>query len=819
MAPFRINHPAAYTTIKGQVRDKTTLKPISGVAVKIYREGRLVLSTTTDNVGNYYIKKKSLWGSQDIKFSKSGYNTGKVRRSLKYGKTYNVNFYLASRIPVKPNVSPRVGVTVPLSGVFSINQPVSFTANYTDSDGYGDIKEASCLINTTSTVGGGVYLKYDQSARKVYLRNDTGTTWVGGYVPGTDNIIETSRLKLNCAQTSVSGIGNELIINWNVTFKNEFSGTKNVYLSVKDQKGLSTGWVKGGSYTITNSPPANGEVSPQTSTYSSDQSGYFTTTYLDDNGYKNLRYCYFTIGEKTDDIRGFIGKYDANRNKLYLKDVNRNQWDGGYEPGLNTIIENRYMKLDCSKTTVIGEGNTLTIRWHITFNLPCVGKKNLYLSVGDDYNSTADWEQKGTCEVLLNMGEWIGPDGGEVKSPDGKVILEIPAGALDFYQRITISTVDKEVLAGLISQDNDIDGDILRAVECKPYDLEFNEGHFPTLTYIFDEVQNSGTEVVLGLYDSSRNEFDFSDEISAVVGANENDRVSFAIEHFSTYAAIKTMVPTGAPIGGGVQIPLPDMFTGAFSHSVSIAIPPGRKGMQPNVSLTYRSSNGNSWVGVGLSLNPGHIIRSTRLGPPTYNDTQDTFYFVSEAGTTELVHLVDNLYQAKIESSFTKFFKEADDSWKIVSKDGSQLEFGKTDNSREKVSDEKIYSWYLTKAIDTNQNYIEYQYTKDEGKCYLREILYTGHPRTLPKNTVKFFLEDREDISSSYISTSKIATTKRLKEILVKCDGEIVWTYKLEYTNSPDTDRSLLECVRQYAGDAADNKQLPVQGFEYQSAE
>lgn len=349
-------------------------------------------------------------------------------------------------------------------------------------------------------------------------------------------------------------------------------------------------------------------------------------------------------------------------------------------------------------------------------------------------------------------------------------------------------------------------------VECKPYGLVFAKP--VEIIYTLSQAEVPGTAVELGLYDSSQATI-ISTGQSSVIPA-DGYTLNFNLMHFSTYAALKNLTPQSSPIGAGVQVPLPDMFTGAFSHAIPLTVVPGRKGLQPNLALVYRSGNPNSWVGTGFSLNPGYIVRSTRLGPPRYNDTADTFYLVTDAGTTELVWLVDNLYQAKIESAFTKFYKENDDSWKAISKDGSVLRFGQGQNAKE-VSSEGTFSWFLTKGIDTNGNYIEYTYVKDDGKSYLSSISYAGNEQGIaPTNLVEFILESREDSSSSYISTSRIAVNKRLKEIEVKLNGELVWRYEIEYGYSQDTNRSLISSVTQYA---ADGKSIPAQQFSYQHAQ
>jgi len=60
--------------------------------------------------------------------------------------------------------------------------------------------------------------------------------------------------------------------------------------------------------------------------------------------------------------------------------------------------------------------------------------------------------------------------------------------------------------------------------------------------------------------------------------------------------------------------PLPDLFTGTMSYKIPIKLPPGRKGITPGLSITYKSTNGNGWLGVGWELTVGSIERNTRFG-------------------------------------------------------------------------------------------------------------------------------------------------------------------------------------------------------------
>ncbi|RYD24652.1 MAG: hypothetical protein EOP86_28340, partial [Verrucomicrobiaceae bacterium] len=73
----------------------------------------------------------------------------------------------------------------------------------------------------------------------------------------------------------------------------------------------------------------------------------------------------------------------------------------------------------------------------------------------------------------------------------------------------------------------------------------------------------------------------------------------------------------------------PQLNTGASSYGVKIALPPGRAGLQPSISLSYNSGLGNSILGVGWALEIPSIKRQTDKGFPSYTGA-DTFLFQGE---------------------------------------------------------------------------------------------------------------------------------------------------------------------------------------------
>ena len=245
-----------------------------------------------------------------------------------------------------------------------------------------------------------------------------------------------------------------------------------------------------------------------------------------------------------------------------------------------------------------------------------------------------------------------------------------------------------------------------------------------------------------------------------------------------------------------------NLITGTASLAVPIVVPPGRKGVQPNLAISYSSSAGNSWCGVGWNLDLGSIQRDTRNGIPNYDST-DTFIATVGGANMKLVDIGSSEYRAQIESGFMRFiYQEAGNYWEVYDKGGTKYYFGHNSDSRLTNSSGTL-SWSLDEVLDTNGNYMAISYSQDQGQIYPSQIQYTGNKNTgyLPKHTVDFILQSRTDHPSSYRSGYKIVTAQRLKEIQVKVNNEWVRRYVLTYEYSPDTNRSILSKVTEYGQD------------------
>ena len=159
-----------------------------------------------------------------------------------------------------------------------------------------------------------------------------------------------------------------------------------------------------------------------------------------------------------------------------------------------------------------------------------------------------------------------------------------------------------------------------------------------------------------------------------------------------------------------------DQSTGRASMSIPIAVPPGRKGLQPNISLNYSSGLGNGLLGVGWGLELGAVERSLKKGVPAY-DTSDSFMLNGGGQNAELVGIGSSEYKPKIEGGFSKISFVDSSYWEIKDKAGTTYTFG-YDSSSRSYSGSKVFRWHLNKAKDLFGNYLEISYTQDGNQCY-----------------------------------------------------------------------------------------------------
>jgi Salmonella virulence plasmid 65kDa B protein len=97
---------------------------------------------------------------------------------------------------------------------------------------------------------------------------------------------------------------------------------------------------------------------------------------------------------------------------------------------------------------------------------------------------------------------------------------------------------------------------------------------------------------------------------------------------FAAFGDGSPTVPNSSVFGTPTDDPKVDGATGAFTQKITLDIPPGRNGLQPDVSLDYNSRRTKeSIVGYGWSLSVPYIERENKFGSQSIYATST--YFMS----------------------------------------------------------------------------------------------------------------------------------------------------------------------------------------------
>lgn len=276
------------------------------------------------------------------------------------------------------------------------------------------------------------------------------------------------------------------------------------------------------------------------------------------------------------------------------------------------------------------------------------------------------------------------------------------------------------------------------------------------------------------------------------------------------------------------KLPEIDKNTGALSYGYSIAVPPGRNNLQPDIALSYNSnlSDQNSAFGYGWAINIPYIQRLNKAGTDSLYSSN---YFYSSLDG-ELSSVDGTSYIARTENGQFNKYTFSNNQWTLTAKNGTQYKFGYEASSQQNDPNNinNIYKWMLQETRDTNNNYISYFYFKDEGQIYPLAIKYTGNgatdgifeinfQRTSTPLETRFLTGLRADNAVSYATGFAVISNYLINEIYAKINNNWVSKYVLNYAANQNTNRPLLTSVILSGKDNLESiTTLPATTFNYQ---
>ncbi|HWQ55153.1 MAG TPA: chitobiase/beta-hexosaminidase C-terminal domain-containing protein [Bryobacteraceae bacterium] len=177
-------------------------------------------------------------------------------------------------------------ISVSPSGSSGMN-PV-FTVTASSPSGYANLTEVQFLLNTTVSGADGCYIRY--SGTSLYLADNSGTAWLGGFAPGSAGSASNSYCSISGSGASVSGSGTQLSVTVPVTFQGAFAGAKNQYVIAYNTEGLDSQWQQMGTWTVPAPPPPDFDLTTALNTYSvplGPSTATYTVTVTPQNGFNS----------------------------------------------------------------------------------------------------------------------------------------------------------------------------------------------------------------------------------------------------------------------------------------------------------------------------------------------------------------------------------------------------------------------------------------------------------------------------------------------------------------------------------------------------
>ena len=267
---------------------------------------------------------------------------------------------------------------------------------------------------------------------------------------------------------------------------------------------------------------------------------------------------------------------------------------------------------------------------------------------------------------------------------------------------------------------------------------------------------------------------------------------------------------------------------GSANYSIPLALPPGRGGMAPSLSINYNSGGGNGPLGIGFSLSTGFPQSITRgrsilardgVTRGVKFDANDKFYLdgkrlICTSEQTIPYGTPGSTYRTEVDSFVTVTASGTGSNitaFTVTDKSGVAMTFGKSGTTTDGyqvgilngADDTLAYTYALKRVQDTLGNSVDFTYASDplKGEYVLTQIDYTanGASITAQNRVVLTYSASRTDKTFSYIFGRKFAREKRLDSIVAQSFVSSAWldtaSYTLNYGLSPDSSRSRIDNV------------------------
>jgi RHS repeat-associated protein len=270
--------------------------------------------------------------------------------------------------------------------------------------------------------------------------------------------------------------------------------------------------------------------------------------------------------------------------------------------------------------------------------------------------------------------------------------------------------------------------------------------------------------------------------------------------------------------GPTAEAAAPDVgSSGAYTRSISLDLPPGRRGVAPSIALDYASAGGVGVFGLGWSLRGLPAIVRVNAGDGVTFTSRDTYALVGSwldkpSARARLVPIGGGHYHLAQDSRqrFTRVGTCATNqpcSWMM--RDGSGrtyyfgAESGRTTPGGQSTTipsrvvggtTDAIAAWGLSRVVDDHNNAYEVTYADQPGHLYPYRIQWTLPVASNPSVSIHELVFDYEHAPDA--PTAPAIARARVSRIRLLTATREVRRWDLSYRPSVASGRSLLRAIQ-----------------------
>jgi RHS repeat-associated protein len=382
----------------------------------------------------------------------------------------------------------------------------------------------------------------------------------------------------------------------------------------------------------------------------------------------------------------------------------------------------------------------------------------------------------------------------ELTSPDEKIKLKIPKGAVSSTTRIEFSELMPIGSSGM---------QMLNLFELNAFETESNDKVSEFRKNLEISIQHDPEELK-GLDVDSLRLYYYDEKTFQWVPVpdskydKEKNVLTATITHFSHYGEQANPLQVGP---GRVMATQVNLHSGTATYSYPLEMPPGPGGFQPSLSLTHNSGSVDemknkqsvgSWVGIGWSLHLGRISC----------DLENDEYSLDLNGASyKLVSNDDVNYHTNPDQYFK--ITRGGNTWEVWDKEGTYYKFGGTTDSEQYCGNE-YFRWDLSLIEDTNGNQATVSYVQDIKGYGSSGWVRSAYPEYFTYGNVEVHFTSswdendpydgilRDDNPKSYFiypeypvsSAPKIMENKWLESIEIEVDDTLIRQYDFIYNTT-----------------------------------